>query len=171
MNLKSRIYVFAVSLIGAAAIGLCLSQWDSQNIGRFTCYLIVSALAAGLKVNLPGIPGTMSVGFLFVFIGITELSLGETVILGCVGTLVQCLWKPKQRPATYQILFSVASTGIAILAAYSFHNAPQIHRFDRGSPLLLIVTGLLYFGANTAPIAGAISLSGTKRFAATWHSC
>jgi len=93
------------------------------------------------------------------------------VVLGCVGTLVQCLWKPKKRPTPYQIVFSIASTGLAILIAYSFHNAPWLHRFDRGSPLLLIVTGLLYFGANTAPIAGAIALSEKKPFGETWYSC
>ncbi|HXM45531.1 MAG TPA: diguanylate cyclase [Bryobacteraceae bacterium] len=171
MNLKSKIYVLAVILTGLACVGWCLHQWDSQDLPRFFCYLVVSALAAGLKVNLPGIPGTMSVGFLFVFIGITELGLAETMVLGCVGTLVQCLWKPKRRPALFQIVFSVASTGLAILAAYSFHHSPWVHRFDRGGPLLLIVTGLLYFGANTAPIAGAIALSEGKPFGETWHSC
>jgi diguanylate cyclase (GGDEF)-like protein/putative nucleotidyltransferase with HDIG domain len=171
MNLKSKIYVLAVSLTGLASVAWCLHRWDSEDLPRFFCYLLASALAAGLKVNLPGIPGTMSVGFLFVLIGITELGLAETMVLGCVATLVQCLWKPKRRPALFQIIFSVASTGLAILIAYSFHHSPWIHRFDRGSPLLLIVTGLLYFGANTAPIAGAISLSEGKPFGQTWHSC
>jgi diguanylate cyclase (GGDEF)-like protein/putative nucleotidyltransferase with HDIG domain len=171
MNLKSKIYVLAVSLTGLACIGWCFHQWESRDPTRFFCYLAVSALAAGLKVNLPGIPGTMSVGFLFVFIGITELGLAETVVLGCVGTLVQCLWRPKRRPALYQIAFSLASTGLAIFIAYSFHHSPWVHRFDQGSPLLLIATGLLYFGANTVPIAGAISLSGGKRFGQTWYSC
>src|ERR1700722_4596822 len=109
MNLKSRIYVLAVSLIGLASLGWCLHQWDSQDLPRFFCYLFVSILAAGLKVNLPGIPGTMSVGFLFVFVGITELGLAETLVLGCTGALVQCLWKPKRRPALFQIIFSIAS--------------------------------------------------------------
>ncbi len=171
MNLKSKIYVLAVSLIGLGSVAWSLYHWDSRDLSRFACYLLVSVLAAGLKVNLPGIPGTMSVGFLFVFVGITELGLAETVVLGCVGTLVQCLWKPKRRPALFQIVFSIASTGLAILIAYSFHNSPWVHRFDRGSPLLLIVTGLIYFGANTAPIAGAISLSEAKRFGATWYNC
>ncbi|HVN06713.1 MAG TPA: diguanylate cyclase [Bryobacteraceae bacterium] len=133
--------------------------------------MIVSALAAGLKVNLPGIPGTMSVGFLFVFIGITELGLAETLLIGCAGTLIQCLWKPKVRPARFQVIFSIASTGLAIIAAYSFHHSPWIQRLDRGSPLMLIVTGLVYFAANTAPIAGAISLSEKRRFAQTWYNC
>jgi diguanylate cyclase (GGDEF)-like protein/putative nucleotidyltransferase with HDIG domain len=171
MNLKSRIYVLAVSVAGLASMGWCLHQWDSQDLPRFFVYLLVSALTAGLKVNLPGILGTMSVGFLFVFLGITELGLAETLVLGCTGTLVQCLWKPKWRPALFQIVFSIANTGLAIIAAYSFYHTPWLHRFDRSSPLLLIATGLLYFGANTAPIAGAISLSEGKRFGETWHRC
>jgi diguanylate cyclase (GGDEF)-like protein/putative nucleotidyltransferase with HDIG domain len=171
MNLKSKIYILAVSLAGLASAGWCLYQWDSEDLPRFFCYLLVSALAAGLKVNLPGIPGTMSVGFLFVFIGIAELGLAQTLVLGCAGVLVQCLWKPKRRPALYQIVFSLASMALAILIAYSFHHAPWLHRFDRSSPLLLIATGLIYFGANTAPIAGAISLSQGKRFGGTWYNC
>ena len=86
MNLKSKIYVLAVSLIGLGSVAWSLYHWDSRDLSRFACYLLVSVLAAGLKVNLPGIPGTMSVGFLFVFVGITELGLAETVVLGCVGT-------------------------------------------------------------------------------------
>jgi diguanylate cyclase (GGDEF)-like protein/putative nucleotidyltransferase with HDIG domain len=171
MNAKSKLYVFAVTLIGLGAVAWGLAHWQSHDLPRFLCYLVVAALAAGLKVNLPGIPGTMSVAFLFVFIGITELGMTETVVIGCASTLVQCLWKPKRRPASYQIAFSVASTGAAILAAYSFYHAPSIHRFDRGSPLLLIVTGLLYFAVNTAPVAQAIALSETKPFSRTWYDC
>lgn len=171
MNLKSKIYVLAVTLMGLGAVAWSLHQWDSQDLPRFFCYLAASALAAGLKVNLPGIPGTMSVGFLFVFIGITELGMAETLLIGCAGTLAQCLWKPKKRPVPFQVVFSIASTGLAILVAYSFHHTPWIYRYDRGSPLLLIVTGLVYFGANTAPIAGAISLFEGKRFHQTWYSC
>ncbi len=170
MNLKSKIYVLAVILLGAASMAWGAAHWDSHDLPRFLCYLATAALAAGLKVNLPGIPGTMSVGFLFVFIGIAQLGLAETLVLGCMGTLVQCLWKPKRRPALYQVSFSIASTAVAIVAAYAFHHWPWLHRLDHGSPLLLIVTGLLYFGVNTAPVAGAIALSEGKPFARTWYS-
>ena len=67
----------------------------------------------------------MSVCFLFVFIGIADLSAPETMIIGCLGTLVQCFWKPKQRPKAYQAIFSVASTGIAVALAYSLYHWPR----------------------------------------------
>ena len=136
MNFKSKVYVFGVSLIGIAAIAGCFWQWESRDLWRFLCYMLVATLAAGLKVNLPRFPGTMSVGFLFVFVGITEPGLAETSYR-LRGHPDPCLWKPKRRPALYQIVFSLASTGLAILMAYSFHHAPAVHRFDRNAMMTL----------------------------------
>ncbi len=171
MNAKAKSYVAAISLAGLGFIGVGLYRWQSENPYRFFFYLILSALAAGLKVNLPGIRGTMSVCFLFVFVGIADLSAAETLVIGCVGTLVQCLWKSKQRPKIFQVVFSVANTAIAVSLAYSFYRWPALMRFDHIGPLLLIATGLAYYGLNTVPIAGAISLSEKKRFTETWHNC
>ena len=53
---------------------------------RFFCYLAVAVLASGLKVQLPGIDGTMSVNFLFILLGVLELSLPETLVIGCTAT-------------------------------------------------------------------------------------
>ncbi len=171
MNAKVKVYVSAISLIGFGMMAACLYRWESQDLPRFYCYLVLSALAAGLKVNLPGIKGTMSVGFLFVLLGISQLGPAETIVVGCAGVLVQCFWRPKRPPKVIEVVFSIANSGLAILLAYQFHHAPLIHRFDHGTPFLLIVTGLIYFGLNTAPIAGAIALSEGRRFGETWHSC
>ena len=112
----------------------------------------------------------MSVCFLFVFIGIADLA-PETLLIGCAGTVVQCLWKSKQRPKAFQVVFSIANTGIAVTLAYSFYHWPVLHRFEHIGPLLLIATGLAYYVLNTVPIAEAISLSEGKRFGETWHNC
>jgi diguanylate cyclase (GGDEF)-like protein/putative nucleotidyltransferase with HDIG domain len=171
MNIKAKLYVTAVSLAGLGVIGLKLYRWHSEDLYRFGFYLVLSALAAGLKVTLPGIRGTMSVCFLFVFIGIADLNAPETLIIGCVGTVVQCLWKSKQRPKIFQVIFSIGNTGIAVSLAYSFYHWPLLQRFEHIGPLLLIATGLAYYILNTVPIAEAISLSEGKRFGETWHNC
>ena len=171
MNIKAKLYVALVSVAGAGVIGMCLYRWHSEDLYRFCFYLILSALAAGLKVTLPGIRGTMSVCFLFVFIGIADLNPPETLVIGCVGTVVQCLWKSKQRPKLFQVVFSVANTGIAVMLAYSFYHWPVLRRFEHIGPLLLIATGLAYYLLNTVPIAEAISLSERKPFGETWHNC
>ena len=171
MNIKAKVYVTLVSLAGMGVIGMSVHRLHSENLYRFCFYLFLSALAAGLKVNLPGIKGTMSVGFLFVFVGIVDLNAPETLILGCVGTVVQCLWKSKQRPKLFQVVFSIANTGIAVKLAYAFYHWPRLQRFDNIGPLLLIATGLAYYLLNTVPIAEAIAISEGKRFGETWHNC
>ena len=67
-------------------------HWQSADLTRFLCYLAVAVLASGLKVQLPGIDGTMSVNFLFILLGVMELSLPETLVIGCTATLVQSVW-------------------------------------------------------------------------------
>jgi len=39
----------------------------------------------------------MSVAFLFVLIGIIELSLPEALVLSVAGSLIQCYWGAKKR--------------------------------------------------------------------------
>jgi len=171
MNIKAKLYVTLVSLAGLGVIGMTLTRFHSQDIYRFTFYLVLSGLAAGLKVSLPGIRGTMSVCFLFVFIGIADLTASEAMIIGCLGTVVQCLWKSKQRPKAFQVIFSVGNTGIAVTLAYAFYHSALLQRFDNLGPWLLIATGMAYYVLNTVPIAEVISLSEAKPFGATWHNC
>jgi diguanylate cyclase (GGDEF)-like protein/putative nucleotidyltransferase with HDIG domain len=171
MKIKAKLYVTIVSLAGLGVIGATLNRFSSDDLYRFAFYLVLSGLAAGLKVSLPGIRGTMSVCFLFVFIGIADLSASEAMIIGCLGTVVQCLWKPKQRPKAFQVIFNIANTGIAVALAYSFYHCAPLQRFDNIGPLLLIATGVAYYLLNTIPIAGVISLSEGKPFGETWHSC
>jgi diguanylate cyclase (GGDEF)-like protein/putative nucleotidyltransferase with HDIG domain len=171
MNIKAKLYVAAVSLAGLGVIGMTLYRGHYADPYRFSFYLILSVLAAGFKVSLPGIREAMSVWFLFVFIGIAELNAPETLIIACAGTLVQCLWKSEQRPEILQAIFGIANTAIAVTLAYSFYHWPVVQRFQNAGPLLLIATGLAYYVLNTVPIAEAISLSEGKRFGVTWYSC
>jgi hypothetical protein len=171
MRIKANLYVTMVTLAGLGVVGMSLYRWHSADLYRFGFYLFLSVLAAGLKVSLPGIRGTMSLCSLFVFIGIADLNAPETLLIGCAGTVVQCLWKSKQRPKFFQVTFSIASTGIAVTLAYSLYHWPVLQWLQSAGPLLLIATGLAYYALNTIPIAEAISLSEGKRFGKTWHSC
>jgi diguanylate cyclase (GGDEF)-like protein/putative nucleotidyltransferase with HDIG domain len=169
MPLKARIYIALCIASGAAFIATAVYPWQPGHLARFCFYLVLSTAASGMKVNLPGIPGTMSVCFLFSLIGIGEMSLGETVVISCIGTLVQCLWKAKQRPRPAQVAFSVANTGMAIAIAYRFYHWPAIYAFGAAGPFLLAVAALLYFALNTVPIAAAVALTERKPLGGIWR--
>jgi diguanylate cyclase (GGDEF)-like protein/putative nucleotidyltransferase with HDIG domain len=143
--------------------------WQSGDIARFCFYLALSSLASGMRVNLPGIPGNMPAGFLFNLIGIAELSLGETVVISCIGTLIQCLWQARQRPRPTQALFRVANTGMAIATAYRFYHWPAIQTFGTVGPFALVVAALVYFALDTMPSAAAAALAEDRPPGKVWR--
>lgn len=64
MSTRTKLFVAITAVCGAVVLWSSLSHWQSADLTRFICYLAVAVLASGLKVQLPGIDGTMSVNFL-----------------------------------------------------------------------------------------------------------
>src|SRR5450631_3178468 len=93
MSFRAQAYIVSVCGLGVAC--LVAANWEMQHPARFACYLLICIVASALKVNLPGILGTMSVNFLFILIGILDMGAGQTMLMGSLGALVQCVWKPK----------------------------------------------------------------------------
>ncbi len=83
MTIATRVYVACIVVTGACVLGFGVSQPLTHDLVKFICYLAVALLASRLKVNLPGVTGTMSVNFLFILLGIIELSFSQTLALGC----------------------------------------------------------------------------------------
>src|SRR3954453_6844158 len=120
MRLQAKIYIGAIIGAGAWAVWHAITTWHSDDLARFSCYLAVAILVSGFKVNLPGFKGTMSVSFLFILLGVSEMTVGETILIGCLSTLAQCLYKSKQPIRAVRVLFSVSNMAIAVTGCYAF---------------------------------------------------
>ena len=110
MTGNAKVYIALVSAAGMAAMARAFlyPQWPHDPF-RFCTYFLLSLLAATLKLRLPGLTETVSIGFVFVLLGISELTLPETMLVACAGVVVQCLWRAQHRPAPVQVLFSVSA--------------------------------------------------------------
>ena len=148
-------------------MAVALLHGHSSEPLKFGCYLLIAVLASTLKVQLPGIEGTMSVHFLFVLLGIRELSLAETLIIGCTAALVQSLWKTKGRAELVKVIFNVFSMSCnAIgLTYFAYHSAEIL---TQSSPLLLVVGACAYFLSNTMLVAMIISLTEGNSLRRIW---
>ena len=133
---------------------------SSHNIAEFICYLGIAILASRLKVNLPGIAGTMSVSFLFILLGILQLSFTETLILGCASTLVQLAYP--DRPSALHGTFNLCSGALSTALAYEAFHLSLSHHLVESHVLALGTAGIVYFVANTGSIATVISLTDGK---------
>ncbi len=171
ISIRAWIFIAAVILLGAGVLRYGLAQGAGDDLLRFACYLVLTLLASGLKVNLPGVTGTMSVIFLFVLIGVQELSLAQVLLLSCAGTLMQCFWNAKMKPKPVQVAFNVASMVTATAAAYFAYHSRLASFLDRSTPIMLIVAASVFFFANTIPVACVISMTEHKPLKKVWSEC
>ena len=109
MPIRAKIFIAITTAAGFAVWVTAFLHWQSADPVKFACYLAIAVLAATMKIRLPGIESTMSVHFLFVLLGVLELSLPETLAIGCAAALVQSLWKTQDRPEGVKVLFNVVS--------------------------------------------------------------
>jgi diguanylate cyclase (GGDEF)-like protein/putative nucleotidyltransferase with HDIG domain len=171
LSIRTKVFVGVTASLGVAVLGFALLHWQSQDLLRFLCYLAVALLASGLKVQLPGIDGTMSVNFLFILLGVLELSLPETLVIGCTATLVQSVWQTRNRLDPVKVLFNVAGmmANASALTYFGYHWLAQ--RFGTNKPILLMVAALVFFFANTLPISIVIALTEGKSSRKVWSEC
>jgi len=169
--IRAKFFITVTAAVGVAVLVSALLHWQSSDLLKFACYLGVAVLASTLKVRLPGIEGTMSVHFLFVLLGVLELSLPETLAIGCASALMQSLWKPKLRPELTKVAFNVLSMSAnAICIAYFAYHA-SAGLLKNTLPMMLVVAACAYFLANTVPIAIVIALVERKRLRTIWTDC
>ena len=170
MNAAPRAFIATVVVCGLSVLTYAaILHGKSQNPVKFFCYLAIAIAASRLKVNLPSITGTMSVNFLFVLAGVLELSLPETMALGCAAVLVQCLGV--DRPAPVQVAFNVCSTALAIACTFFLYRYTLLHSTSGNPSTLLFLAACVYFLANTLPIAIIISLTEHRSLRKIWSEC
>ena len=171
LSLKTKVFVGITALSGTAVLAYSLLHWQSADLTRFFCYLIVAIVASRLKVQLPGIDGTMSVNFLFILMGVMELGLPETLLIGCTATFAQSLWPPRKALDPVKVLFNVAGmmSNATALTYLSYHWLAN--RAGGNKPILLMVAALVFFLANTLPISAVIALTEGKSARKVWAEC
>jgi diguanylate cyclase (GGDEF)-like protein/putative nucleotidyltransferase with HDIG domain len=171
MSARARSFIGVTALLGGWLLFSAMRHWPVVDWPRFLCYLAVAIIASGLKVQLPGIDGTMSVNFLFILLGVMELSLQETLIIGCSATLVQSLWQARNRLDPVKVIFNVFSmmATATALCYFTYHGlAPA---FSQYKPILLAVSALVFFLANTLPVSLVIAMTEKQSARAIWANC
>src|SRR4051812_18524295 len=98
MSLATRAYLLVILISGFATFLLDLRWFNPADPYRFAAYLTFAMISSAMKVALPGVTGTLSVLFLFMLIGILDLSLPETLLVGAAAVFVQSYWRPKKTP-------------------------------------------------------------------------
>ncbi len=171
MTLKAKIYVYSMIVGGGSLLVYDMLQWRNEQMPRFLVYLTVALLGSGMKVNLPSITGTLSVNFFFILVGVVEMNLTQTLVVGVGSILAQYIWKNKGGKNVIQALFNVGSVSLAITLSHSAFHSRWLDPLPIEYPLRLALVGCVYFVANTVPVALVISLTEGKVAGRVWRDC
>lgn len=166
---RHTVYLHCIVGIGIYFFLDGLLQFKSANLQEFLAYLALSLLGATLKLKLPMVRANVSTSFAFILIGIANFSLGEAVVLGAASTLMQCLWRPREKRSARGLFFNLGATVIGVTVAYNpthFELAQSIQKI----PQMLPLAAFLYFVTNTGLVSGMIALSEHKPFRTVWRN-
>ncbi len=168
-HIGARVYISAMAMAACGCFAFAFFHWQSSDPVKFVCYLLAALLASSFKVSLPGIEGTLSMNFLFTLIGILEMSLPETLLIGLVSTLAQFYWRPTRRLKLIQLAFNLSQVTICSAAAYGAYKFISIHVLHAPGPLALLAAAITHFACGTAAMSTIIGLTEEKAVAKVWR--
>jgi diguanylate cyclase (GGDEF)-like protein/putative nucleotidyltransferase with HDIG domain len=170
MTAQAKAYIGAVIATGLVVFGQALAHWHPDNLVRLAVYVAITLVASCMKLRLPGVTGTISLHFLFLLIGIVNRELPEVLIAGTGATLVQCFWNAKRRPTAVQLFFNVCATAVAVGATDFIYHLNGLQDGNLWA-VRLGATTVIFFFANTAPVALVIGLTEQRSPASIWREC
>jgi len=137
-------------------------------MAEFLIYGVVAATAAAMKVQLPGITGTMSVSYIFVLASVVHLTPGQVVCVAVMASLVQVFWQAAKRPTLAQALFNPSSMAVsAWVSSLSYEACPA----SLSLIFRMAIAGMTYFLVNTLSISGIVAMTECKRIITVWRTC
>src|ERR1022692_1513113 len=163
---KAFVCLNAFAALGCFAAALVHPAFSGS--GEYFCYFAIVLLGSTLKVTLPGIDGTLSVSFIFLFLGMLEMSLAETLALGVASVFVQSYWHSSKRLKPIHVIFNISQLTVATSAAFRSFQWLSGHALREQRPLALAGAASVYFLLNTCAMAMVISLSDRKSVKKVW---
>jgi diguanylate cyclase (GGDEF)-like protein/putative nucleotidyltransferase with HDIG domain len=154
--------------LGAAALVWASVNWYSPDLLKFAGIVMIALFSIGARISVPGATGAIPLTFLFVLLGVLDLTNSETVVLAGVLTLGQCFWSQRGRPRLEQVLFNIAITALAATGATWVYHSPWMLTHQVESAIRLAAATGVLFVLNTMPVVLAVTLAEPAPIFATW---
>ena len=169
MTIAARTYIGSVVALGSAILIGCVAlDPHFPNTARFLQLLVLAILASTFKIRLPRIEGTISLNFVIYLIGISTLTLTETVLMASVATLVQAVWRAKKRPQALKMMFNVSTLAISVAGA---HLASQQMRQNETQVPALVLAAMVLFVLNSWLVSLVVALTSGESAMTVWRTC
>ncbi len=157
--------------LGLSVLITGLSGWESQNPSRFYVYLLLALLTAGLKVNVPQATSSISGTFIFVLIGVAEMTVQETLVVAAASTWVHSALHGRESRVRIPVLFHVSNAAVAVSICSSVYHSAWAKSQNLNALLTLALAATVLYALNTFPVAAVMTLGQGRRLASAWQEC
>jgi hypothetical protein len=168
LSLNSKLYIGAVSALGAGVLVNALLHWSSASPAAFLVLLLVTLVTSRMRVKLPKMNGLMSVNLPFLLISAVRFGTGEALLIAALAALVQSIPRAGKKVTAVQAVFNSAVIVNAVAAA------AWVFRFGSQHGMIITVSmaaaGATFFFANTVPIALVLWLAEAQAPFKTWRA-
>ena len=171
MTTPAKVYITLAIAAGAAILAYSVG---SLRVSQPTPFLFLSLLAligGGLKVRLPGMKATLSLGFLPIVLSTELLSLPETILMSAGTGAVQTLLCSKRKPQLVQTVFNMSALVVSISLAVWTSAWITASWSQQARPVSMAAGACIYYLSNTLLVSGVICLVEHKPLAALWSNC
>lgn len=165
---SARVLVGLVAVCALGFLGTGLLRWESFNIVRFGCFVVLSMLASRMRVSLPGLNSNMAVNLPFLLLAALELSLPEALMVAAASTAVQCLPKGGKSMSTLQVVFNVSLIVNAIGVGHVVLQRATMAGALPAKSILLLLAAVAFFAVDTLPVAIILGLAERVDIVHTW---
>lgn len=167
-----RSFVAAVIGIGVVVAIAGTVPWQAQDPMRTYLYLGLAVISSALRLQLPQVVGTITANFVFVLLGIVELSLSEALLLACGATAAQLVIHRNDARIKVTPIFHLANAVIAVTLAYRAFQTPWVSGGAQEPTLMSpLVAATVLYAMNTFPIAVVVALLQKQNLAFVWREC
>ncbi len=156
---KPVLFIVTVLLLFETAQFTTRQAWPMEDNARYACYFVLALFSASLKVRGRELAGATSMSFVFVIIGLVELSLAETLLIGGSAILIQAVAKKMTQQRSEETLATLLSTLSAAVASQWLYRSDALRQFGMEAPVRLVLAVVGSFVAYNLPagLAGLIA--------------
>ena len=159
-------------VVVALGVGVLLTgftEWQSEDPTRGYLYILLAIVASTVRLNLPHMVGSLGLTFLFTLIGVLELSLSETLLMGSAATAVQAFVNRGRKRTPMPYLLQVANPAIAVALTWRVHHSHWLQAQGLPDFMKMLVAVTLLYAMNTFPMAAWMALTRRAGLAEAWR--
>ena len=168
LPIKAKVMIGMVAVASLCALSFGVARWQTQAWPQLVLLLAAAALSSRFKVKLPGMTSSMSGNLPVILLGVTQLGLIASLLVAVTAAIAQS-YSGGNKTKPIQFVFNACTLLNASGLAYLAYHSQLFSAYATAHTMPLLVAAVIYFVANTAPVASIIGLTEGGNPFAIWH--